>query len=244
MIFVGDTHGIRPIFNIIEYNSIRGSNLIHVGDFGLGFQDIIRDVKNLLTLDEMLLETNNILYVIRGNHDCPIFWDKSKGLNLPKFKNLRLIEDYSVINIENKNILFIGGAISIDRQLRKEDFPYPSWWEDEVFNFNEKLLENNIKNKTNIDIVVTHTAPMFVFPKDFDAKIVKEFAKIENLHGRDLIKELKEEREILNNIYNIITSKFNYKPKHWVYGHFHQDEVEVYKDTEFTCLGINKIKEI
>ena len=98
MIFVGDTHGIRPIFNIIEYNSIRGSNLIHVGDFGLGFQDIIRDVKNLLTLDEMLLETNNILYVIRGNHDCPIFWDKSKGLNLPKFKNLRLIEDYSVIN--------------------------------------------------------------------------------------------------------------------------------------------------
>lgn len=73
MIFIGDTHGIRPVFEVIDKNKIENSNLIHVGDFGLGFEEITKDVNNLKILDEMLIETNNYLYVIRGNHDNPIF---------------------------------------------------------------------------------------------------------------------------------------------------------------------------
>ena len=111
MYFIGDTHGMRPVFSIVDRFKIEKSNLIHVGDFGLGFVSIMQDVKNLEVIDEMLIDTQNKLFVVRGNHDNPIFWDKSKGLNLPKLHNIHLVDDYSVLDIENKKILCVGGGI-------------------------------------------------------------------------------------------------------------------------------------
>ena len=35
MILLGDTHSLKPVFEIIEKNNIKNSNIIHVGDFGL-----------------------------------------------------------------------------------------------------------------------------------------------------------------------------------------------------------------
>lgn len=244
MYFIGDTHGIRPVFELIDKHGIRDSNLIHVGDFGLGFQEITRDVKNLLLLDEALIDTNNHLYVIRGNHDNPIFWEKVTGLYLPKFHNLHLMDDFDMLTIEGKNVLFAGGAISIDRIPRKIDNP-PTWWNGEFFLYQKKLLTEQLKKFGNkVDIVVTHTAPNFCHPTNDNVEIVNYYHSLEAEHGNDLKDELKEERADMTEFYDDLTIHHGCRPTHWFYGHFHASKRKVVDGTAFKLLSINEVYEV
>jgi len=249
MFIIGDTHGIRPIFEIVNNNNFQGENLIHVGDFGLGFETIGRDIKNLELLDEMLLDTNNNLYVIRGNHDNPIFWDKSKGLNLPKFHNLKLVDDYTVLTIEEKKVLFVGGAISIDRRPRMNDFPYPTWWKDEVFTYQPERLDAVVTKHKDIDVVITHTAPKFAYPTDDNVSIVNHYQTVEAIHGIDLKAELRAERDSVTEMYDDLIHHYHKTPKHWFYGHFHSSRHQAHKIGEgktiqFHLLNVNEVYEL
>lgn len=242
MYFLGDTHSMRGVFNIIDRFKIENSNIIHVGDFGLGFVALTSDLKNLEVVDEMLIETNNHLYVVRGNHDNPIFWDKSKGLNLPKYHNLHLVDDYSVLEIEEKKILCVGGGISIDRQLRKDDRPYPSWWEDEEFRWSPAKFNRVVHNHDKIDIVVTHSAPSACYPRGVDAPIVNDWHNIELQHGNNLKGELQMERKKIDMLKDAILKA--YKPTNWFYGHFHTSKTELIDSVKYQALNINEICEI
>ncbi len=239
MYFIGDTHGIRPIFTIIDKHKLENQNLIHVGDLGLGFQDIRRDIRNLEMLDQMLGETGNTLYVIRGNHDNPIFWD---NLWLPRFDNLVLVKDYSIIRIEDKNILFSGGATSIDRTIRRDENP-PTWWKDEKFTYDHDYVNKILSKISTIDIVVTHSAPHFAYPQNDYVTIVDHYCEIEKQHGVDLRKELREERN-LHSILHTHLMNFGFKPTHWIYGHFHSTKKDKIIDTEFKLLNINELYEL
>ncbi len=237
MILLGDTHSIRPIFDIIEKNNIENSNIVHVGDVGLGFQEITRDISNLLTLDELMLETGNRIYLCRGNHDHPDFWKKNR-IWLPKFHNIIFCEDYSIHKIEERNVLFVGGGISIDRTYRRDMNP-PSYWEDEEFVldiFNENL-------KQDIDIVITHSAPDFCNPRGVDAPIVNDWAKVEMQYGMNLKGDLIGERSNISALHTTIFTNGN-TPTHWCYGHFHSSSNEIIQGTNFIGLNINEIKEI
>lgn len=244
MYVLGDTHGIKPIFNIVDSKKLQDCNIIHVGDVGLGFQEIRRDVSDLLILDEMCIENNIKLYLLRGNHDNPIFWDKSKGLNLPKFHNIYLVDDYTVILIEGKNVLFIGGALSIDRRPRMTDYPYPSWWKDEEFFYDEKRLKSAINNHKNIDIVVTHTAPDFCYPTSDNVPIVNDYHNLEMQYGVNLKEELKMERYTVTRMFNDLTKKYKKEPTDWFYGHFHNKKSQFINNVNFHLLNINEVYEL
>lgn len=237
MYFIGDPHGLRPIFQIIDKHKLKNQNLIQVGDLGLGFMEITRDLKNLELLDQALEETGNTLFAIRGNHDNPIFWKKELGLWLPKYRNIHLVDDYQVRRIEDKNILFVGGAISIDRIVRRAEFP-PTWWSGEEFNLDSfKLveIENNIQN---IDIVVTHTAPHFAYPRGSSVPIVNQYCNIDPMLRQDL----NSERQQVTALAEVIIKK--YKPKHWIYGHFHSSKSEKAMGVDFKLLNINELYEV
>lgn len=110
MIFLGDIHGnYNTILDLLLNYNIEDSVIIQVGDFGLGFKSELNDVVELSFLDERLKQYNTVLYAIRGNHDNPYFWTDKKYENY--FSNINLVKDYSVINIEDLNILMIGGGI-------------------------------------------------------------------------------------------------------------------------------------
>ena len=244
MYLLGDTHGLRPIFSIIDANKFEGQNLIHVGDFGLGFVSLLQDLKNLDLMDQMLMETNNHLYVIRGNHDNPIFWDRSKGLNLPRFHNLRLMDDFTTATIEDKNVLFVGGAVSIDRRPRMDDVPWPSWWKDEVFKYDEDKLDFAVRGVKSIDVVVTHSAPDFCPPIGSDNYLVNNYHEIEMAHGINLHEELAQERAEITRMYNDLTLHYKMIPKHWFYGHFHNSKSKKISGTQFKLLNINEVYEL
>ena len=230
MLLLGDIHGS---FSHLEYiiNNTVEKNIIQVGDFGLGFKELEADLKTLKRIDDLLLHESKELYVIRGNHDNPKFWD---GSYEDKFNNIYLVEDYAVHYIEDKKILFMGGAVSIDRLQRVAG---KSWWLLEGFDYNEDKLTDILKFAGGVDMVVTHTSPSFCHPRGFNS-LVHSFA----YEDKTLLTDLKAERAEMDRAYSVICSYG--KPSHWFYGHFHSDVHEEIDGTKFILLGVGNTTNI
>ena len=135
--------------------------------------------------------------------------------------------DYTVLNINLENILFIGGAVSIDRNYSKMNGR--KWWKDEVVKFDFEF----VKNLRDIDRMVCHTSPDFVEPLSFN-NLVYGYAMDDDL----LLQDLRDERE---NMAKLVTEVMNNnKLKSFTYGHFHNDYRFFHNYCDFTCLNINR----
>ena len=183
-------------------------------------------MEDLLKLNSWLKEANCILYAIRGNHDDPKYFN---GCFM--FSHLKLLPDYTVLNIDGKKVLFVGGAHSIDRGRRIRDNDV--WFPDEVFNLDEDKL---IKMR-EIEVVITHTAPNFAWPMDFNQIVYNAAAE-----DGTLLDDLRTERAELTKMFELL--EMNNAITHYIYGHFHQDQVTEFRGTEFRCLGIESVFEI
>lgn len=242
-ICVGDTHGnFEYIIKKIKDKNITDMVLLHVGDFGIGFNSEKVDKLNLERLNTRLKENNCEMYVIRGNHDNPSCFDGTWD-----WSNLHLVPDYTVISIDGYDVLMVGGAISIDRVPRKREMQiYASkgidkelYWYDETFVLNEDKL----KHLTGITYVVTHSAPHFVEPIN-NRGLPTHGYLVESFSYDDvnLKKELDKEREDLTKMYEIL--KENNNISKWFYGHFHRSNAMYYEDTDFVLVGINEFREV
>lgn len=225
--YIGDTHGNFSYMEwIFQHHTKR--NFIHVGDFGMifGGDEGTKGAERVVyRLNEALKNSKSILYVNRGNHDNPKFWNESEWSR----SNIKFVPNYSVINIEGKNTLFLGGALSIDR-LKSPKWKY---FKDEVFVYDEKKINKIMETVNQIDVVVSHTAPEFCFPIEVNY-LVLHYAETDPT----LLSELKAERKLVGDVYRILNTKFDIK--RWVYGHFHQSNTMKYNNTEFTCMGVNE----
>jgi hypothetical protein len=186
ILFLGDHHGEWSyLLDILDTKKIGECYLISVGDSGIGFTDKENQERNNKWLNLEFKERNIIFMAIRGNHDDPIYY---QGLNRVSLSNFELIEDYTVMEYNDKKIQFIGGATSIDRTARKEGISY---WEEEVLNFERDKCEE-------VDILVTHTAPSWCFPQQFN-EMVYGWAK----EDAYLLKDLTDERAVMNEIFKL-----------------------------------------
>jgi UDP-2,3-diacylglucosamine pyrophosphatase LpxH len=230
MYFIGDIHGnFNGLIKILEKLGLKNENLIQVGDFGIGFRSERDDLLFMERINAILLKGNNRLFVIRGNHDDPRFFDGSI-----KLSNFTLLPDYTVLILEGKTLLLVGGAISIDRTDRRLDLNY---WKDEVFILDEEKLNSILSSNQDIDIVVTHSAPLFAYPQGFGV-FVNAFSK----KDKTLIEDLTRERELLSTFYSIITNQK--KPTHWFYGHFHSTQYEIIDGIKFCLLSEEEIRDL
>ena len=239
LFFLGDIHGnFNYMLWQLKQEIIKDAHLIQVGDFGLGFIDYEKDIHNMTEINKSLIKNNVHLWVIRGNHDNPLFWN---GHVDGKWENLHLVKDYTVQNLSGYNVLFVGGALSIDRKSRLNDMQqYASkgvkkelYWFDENFN----LDTDKLKELKEIDIVVTHTAPDFCYPnnKFGFSPIVDSLAK----YDPELKAELIAERNLITDMYNVIMENNN--PRMWFYGHFHTSKIDNFNGVEFRLLDINEV---
>lgn len=226
MFFIGDTHGNN---DVIKYNmlmkKLTDQVFIHVGDYGIGFMSDEKQLAIDIKFNEFLQKQNNIIHVFRGNHDNPKFFNGDY-----MFSNLKFHKDYTILEIENKKILGIGGAISIDRvpRMRYEN----TWWADEVFYLDVEFL-NNVRD---IDILVTHSAPSECPPRNNNGfpPIVTQFASSDI----SLLRDLNVEREELSQALFIILK--NNKLSHHFYGHFHTHIKSKIGDLNHYCLDIGE----
>lgn len=231
MHFLGDIHGdFYCIENYCRKNEDKKKlNLIQIGDFGAGFDFGTPGafIQKMDYLNTILGKYNVTLYVLRGNHDDPQYFD---GTYANYWSNLKMMPDYSIIELEGKRILLVGGAISIDRTGRTEG---RSWWPNEVF----VLDEEKLKTIKNIDIVATHSSPKFCHPISFNG-LVYSFAA----YDPPLLEDLTAERELITRMYSILKENGNPLEK-WYYGHFHAEKHQMYDETQFNLLSINQFNE-
>lgn len=238
---IGDTHGNHKlIIHRIKSGKLENETFFHVGDFGVGFRDYTKDVHELRELNKFLKVKNCHLYVIRGNHDNPAFFDGNHN-----YSNLHLMEDYSVVEVNGDNVLMVGGAVSVDRKLRKDDMQkYASvgrdvelYWYDEGF----VLDEEKLKDIKGVRYVITHSSPKFVYPindqsngVDSHGPFVQRFA----WEDYGLKDDLNKERNDITRMWELLQD-YNFIDK-WFYGHFHTSERELIDGTEFILLNINE----
>lgn len=227
MIFIGDIHGhIEILKEKITAAGFQQQNFIQVGDFGLtGIGGINNELDRLIQLDGFLEAGNNKLFIMRGNHDFKYFWDFRETFPL---RNIMLVRDYEVLTIENKNVFFLGGGISINRHYLT---PGKDYWPNEIVEFDILKLRGAMLK--DVDIVVTHIAPVEAWPSSFSL-----FAECciydETKIGNDLRRELEMEREQMS---QVLKYAIESGCKLWYYGHYHKNvETETAK-VHFQCIG-------
>lgn len=245
MIVLGDVHRRwEEASATIARAGLRGRTIMQVGDFGLGFGDADRERLQLAALGEALARSRNRLLIVRGNHDNPALFRAHAT-----FANgaIQVVPDYSLVMVEGHKVLVVGGAISVDRKLRRAG---RSYWPDEAC-----VLDLDRLAALDLDglaAVVTHAAPGIAPPVLRD-----RFAAgpapgpppgirpaLHRLYARDatLAGDVLAERRMLDALYRAIRRRTAIP--HWIYGHYHHHDTRLYDGTRFTMLGALQLLEI
>ena len=196
---VGDIHGDFPPFHaFVRRVRGRGVAVVQVGDFGHGFLDD----PTAADAAAFFREHANTCGFIRGNHDDPGICRASPGW----------IPDGH--HDPDWDIMFVGGAFSVDRKHRTEGL---DWWEDEECSIAElnAIVDRYIAVKPRI--MVTHDAPPAAIEAVFpDAGLFRPLSR--TMQAFDAMFEL-------------------HRPDAWIFGHWHRSASAVVDGTRFQCLG-------
>lgn len=152
--FIGDVHA-KYVQYLGLIDDFKGDTTIQVGDFGIGFnpeRDIF--VEKVLKKRLFNYEKN---WFIDGNHDNLVKIEKLFPSKFRVFKG-------GVPRIEN-DIMFFGGASSIDRLTNPYRVPGVGWWETEQRTMQELETAVELYCDNKPSIVVSHTAPQMMVEK-------------------------------------------------------------------------------
>ena len=208
MIYItGDTHGdFSRLYDLIfNENDI----LIVLGDAGINYFLNDEDKK----LKEFLKKFKLKIFCVRGNHEeRPININTYREVSMfggrvfieDDYPNLIFAKDGEVYNFNNKSVLVIGGAYSIDKEYR---IIYgDQWFKDEQLSKDEKEeIFNKVKGK-HFDIILTHTCPLKYEPREVF------------LPGFNQLKVDKSMEHFLDKI------EENIDYNKWYCGHFHTEK--------------------
>ena len=180
MILTGDLHAspielqlLRPEKLRSKYGSkCENTIIVILGDGGfLWHEDPYSDFNGELinTFDTWLKELNSTCIVVPGNHE-----NYKRIYSLPKvhlkgtnfegdFREIspyiKYTERFGEYTFEDKNILVLGGAKSIDKTLRNEG---TTWFPEETFSIEEKNKIISTIKDNEYDYVFAHTCPHYI----------------------------------------------------------------------------------
>ena len=203
--FIGDVHGHFARYKTILKNSPYPT--IQVGDMGIGFKKWPHGEFSANPPYDKMVAGNHKF--IRGNHDNPSACKQHS----------QWIEDGRWIREGNTTIMFIGGALSIDRAHRVEGYSY---WSDEELSSERLMALVDLYEVVEPTIMVTHE-----FPDTIAEMIVNE--------GRAT--PIKLDPRFASRTRQAFQSMFElYQPKLWLGGHWHVPFDKVINGTRFVCL--------
>lgn len=198
--FIGDVHGKYNRYRELIRNVPRS---IQVGDMGVGF---IGEISGRLLqnppYDAMVQGDHRF---IRGNHDNPAVCAKHS----------QWIPDGTI----EGNMMFVGGAVSIDRQYRIEG---RSWWPDEELSYPALDVITGKYLSVKPEVMVTHECP---------EEVAQEILQRLSIPGVKLDPQFASRtRQAFQAMWSA------HSPKLWVFGHWHVPFDHVLRGTRFVCL--------
>lgn len=198
MRLIGDIHGRLSTYKWL-IKDVKES--IQVGDFGIGFDQFGTHTYINKYLDSF---SGNHRF-IRGNHD--------------KLEECKLCKNWIPDGHIENDIMFIGGANSIDKNDRIEGV---DWWRDEELSYREfdRLIE--LYEKTKPRIMITHECPNSI------SKLLKE----------NIFKDHTITRQAFDSMFEI------HQPELWVFGHWHLSYNNTVNNTKFICLDVYETMDI
>lgn len=143
---------------------------------------------------------------IRGNHDNPFVCQR----------HTQWIPDGHI----EGDMMFIGGAYSIDKEYRIEDF---SWWPEEELSQVEMFRIAEIYERVKPRIMVTHDTPLVAI------------AQMPHSHH---LWESSRTQQFLQSLWNF------HKPQIWIHGHHHISVDHMIEGTRFICLAELEMKDV
>lgn len=206
---IGDVHGkwaaYRALIEASPYPTIQ------VGDFGWGFHDsetyvVPEDVSwahhaagwtvSEFVVDKAMKPSHRY---IRGNHDNP---EHCRNHD-------RCIPDGTI----EDGVMFVGGALSIDKDFRTENW---DWWQDEELSYEEGQKVIDAYKAARPRVMVTH---------DFPEHAARElFAFYDDSRNRSRTRDILEACVV------------EHQPKLWIGGHWHVARDQTIYWTRYVCL--------
>jgi len=187
------------------------SHLLCVGDIGLGFEDSAGP-ECLNQVNAIANEMNTFIWMIRGNHDNPFMFRGQQQIWNDGCSNIKLMADVDSIELEGYHIIFVGGAISVDRSHEGRVDGY-SWWKEEpVHESCPSRVYHIVEEFGPADILITHAGPITALP------VIDEFEPNVYHYSQEdphLLADINTERQRLSDCVH-----FSRAPM-VVYGHYH-----------------------
>lgn len=215
---VGDIHGDWGKLNTLV-NKKRPSIVLQCGDFGWWPQwEVKRNTVYHLrekswTHKGAKLPSDTRLYFCDGNHEN--HWDLEKLMCADRTKPVNLYSNVfymprgCVLQLpDGRNVLFIGGADSIDKNLRTLGI---DWYPEELITREDVDYISGIKEK--IHIVISHTCPEEIIPDHMRVDKIRD-----------------PSRRALSLILEYL------KPDLWYFGHWHTQATGIYGNTRWIAL--------
>lgn len=184
-------------------NLTKDDYLIVLGDFGVWkdnkSQEFLKwiDNKRFTTL---FVEGNHEDYIyLKTFPEIEMFGGKVRKISNSIYQLLR----GEIYTIDNKTFFTFGGASSIDKIYRQENY---DWFREEECSYLEETyaLSNLAKHNNNVDYILSHTC---------SSSSLDELSLLYGFY----INKYDNQNKFLEEIKNTI------EYKHWFFGHFHKD---------------------
>jgi predicted phosphodiesterase len=164
ILLLGDIHGHPGILGrALEVSKESNAKaIIQLGDFCM-FPDSEEHFRNSIR------NAHIPIYFIDGNHDDCTRWVQYNSVHkVWDDRELYYIPRGTVMKLDGRTIAFMGGAASIDKQIRLENGMH--WDHNEnIADEHINRMEQNMKGK-KIDMFLTHCPPNSVVERHFDAE--------------------------------------------------------------------------
>ena len=222
----GDTHGRFERLSFLKDCQPDSTAVIILGDFGANYY---LDKKEKSKKD-LLNSYKNYIYAVRGNHEerpenikghSLIFDEIVQGYvwcDTKRWPYIRYFVDGNSYVINDKTVLVIGGAYSVDKDYRLQN--NIKWFDQEQLSPAEMAKISKHTVGKHFDIVLSHTCPFSWQPTDLFLPFIDQ-SKVDNTM-EEWLDTIKDDVS-----YNL-----------WLFGHFHDDRIVrphvemFYKDTQ------------
>lgn len=185
-LITGDTHANFGRFAALPFKADTTYHIVILGDAGVNYWLGVRDHRLKDQLKQDFPDT--VFYLVRGNHESRpehlkagvrAYNETVQGIVIqePDYPNIIYLLDGEEYTINNKKVLVIGGAYSIDKEYRQR--MHWQWFEDEQLSSAElKAIEEKHRGK-HFDMILSHTCPYSMRPTHLFLPMVDQ-SKVDN----------------------------------------------------------------